>query len=160
MWDYLVVLAWLAVVFLVVGIPTLRGWEAAAIWSRPGTADAAVTVLTVVPYLGYLVLTERGTGHATWGKRRAGLVVAGADGASPETAGIVLRNLIKVLPWQLGHMAALRFAMATGPLWVAGLLNLASLTLLLLVAAPPLAGRRGVHDRAAGTTVVRRQEVT
>lgn len=146
-------LAWLLVIVVAVGLPTLLGWvDLAPIWSRPVAADLAVTVLTVVPFLVYLVRTEAGPARATWGKRRSGLVVEAADGPPAGTASIVLRNVIKVLPWQLGHMAAMRFSSGED-IALAVAFDVASLTLLALVMGPPLLGRRGLHELIAGTAV-------
>lgn len=152
-WDYLVVLAWLAVVFVAVGIPQLAGWvDLAGIWSRPAVADVAVTLLTVGPYLAYLTVTEAGPHRATWGKRRAGLVLDDSEGAG--TSGQVLaRNIVKVLPWQLGHMSAMRFATADAPTGTALVLFAASMVVLVAVMLPILVGRVGLHDRVAGTNV-------
>jgi uncharacterized RDD family membrane protein YckC len=109
-------------------------------------------VITVVPYFLYLVITESGPAHATWGKRRSHLVVECADGSPAPPSHIVVRNLVKVLPWQLGHMSALRFA--TGAqLGLAAVFFSMCLILLVGVAGPVLAGRRGLHDRIAGTSV-------
>lgn len=152
-WDYLVVLAWLLAVFVVIGLPTLLGWASPeAVWTRPVAADLAVTVLTVLPYLVYLVRTESGPAHATWGKRRGGLVVGAEGGPHVGAARATIRNVIKVLPWQFGHMAAMRFSVGVD-LGSATILNAAALILLALVMGPPLAGRRGLHDLIAGTTV-------
>lgn len=146
-------LAWLLVIVVAVGLPTLLGWvDLAPIWSRPLAADLAVTALTVVPFLVYLVRTEAGPARATWGKRRSGLVVETADGPPAGTASIVLRNMIKVLPWQLGHMAVMRFS-SGADIAPAVAFDVASLTLLALVMGPPLPGRRGLHDLIAGTAV-------
>lgn len=178
--DYVVVLTWLLVVLLVIGVPTMAGWvDLSAVWSRDWAADVAVTVLTVLPYLGYLVVTEAGPWGATWGKKLVGLAVvrrpagAGPGGATPGGAGmpatsrdrgstpkapglprILVRNLVKVLPWQLGHMSAMRFATeadAVRPdaVWLYG----ASTVVLVAVALPPLLGRPGLHDVVAGTRV-------
>jgi len=153
-WDYLVVLAWLLLVFVAVGLPGLLGWlDLDRIWSRPLTADLAVTALTVVPYYAYLVGTEAAPAHATWGKRRSGLVVTAADGSPPGGTGIAVRNLVKVLPWQFGHMAAMRFATGAGGVAPAVACWVVSVALLALVVGPALAGRRGVHDLSAGTVV-------
>lgn len=177
-WDYLVVLAWLALTFLLVGLPGILGWlDLGAVWSRPVAADAAITVLTVVPYWLYLTLTEASPAHATWGKRREGLVVVAergevtagrgeaTAGRGEATAGrgevtvgrSAVRNLVKALPWQLAHMGATRLAADAGqPLAMA--FTSTSLVLLALVAAPALAGRRGLHDVLAGTAVRPRGE--
>jgi len=147
------VLAWLLVIFVAVGLPTLLGWvDLAPIWSRPLAADLTVTALTVISFLVYLVRTEAGPARATWGKRRSGLVVEAADAPLAGTASIVLRNVIKVLPWQLGHMAAMRFS-SGADIALAVAFDVASLTLLALVMGPPLLGRRGLHDLIAGTAV-------
>jgi uncharacterized RDD family membrane protein YckC len=80
-WDYVLIVAWLTVVFVLIGIPQLIGWwDFSAIWADHLSPDVAITILAVVPYFLYLVLSEGGGPHATWGKRRAGLVVASRYG--------------------------------------------------------------------------------
>jgi uncharacterized RDD family membrane protein YckC len=153
-WDYVTVLAWLLIVFLLVGLPNLVGWiDLAPVWNRPLAADAAITLLTVVPYFVYLVLTEAGPAHATWGKRRAHLIVETVDARALAPSRVMLRNLVKVLPWQLGHMGAMRFATGAEPFALAGTFSSISLVLLLQVVGPVVVGRRGLHDVIAGTTV-------
>jgi uncharacterized RDD family membrane protein YckC len=153
-WDYLAVLAWLLVVFLVVGLPTLLGIvDLRWLWSTPARADVASAALTVIPYLLYLVGTEARPTHATLGKRRAGLAVAASDGSPPALRQIVARNVVKVLPWQLGHMAAFRLAVEVRPPAAAVAFDVLALVLLFAVAGPPLARRRGLHDVIAGTRV-------
>lgn len=152
-WDYLVVLAWLVLVFVAVGVPQLIGWiDLAGVWSRPLTADVAVTLLTVVPYLAYLVTTEAGEAHATWGKQRVGLTLD-EHGGTLTFGRVLLRNAVKVLPWQLGHMAAMRFAVTDEPTASAVLLFVGSVIVLAAVVGPVLAGRSGLHDLVAGTRV-------
>jgi uncharacterized RDD family membrane protein YckC len=152
-WDYLAILAWLAITALVLGLPNAAGWiDLEPVWSRPIAADLVLTLITVVPYFLYLVATESGPAHATWGKRRSQLIVEGTDGSPAQPRRIVVRNLVKVLPWQFGHMAAMRFV--TGEqLGLAVAFNTTSLILLIAVAGPVLVGRRGLHDRIAGTSV-------
>jgi hypothetical protein len=152
-WDHLVVLAWLRFVFVAVGVPQLLGWlDLAWVWSRPLAADVAVTLLTVAPYLAYLTLTEAGPARATWGKQRVGLSIHDPEGTL--TFGQVLvRNTVKVLPWQLGHMSAMRFAVTEEPTGSALLLFGTSMAVLAAVVLPVLLGRTGLHDRVAGTRV-------
>ena len=64
-----------------------------------------------------------------------------------------MRNIVKVLPWQFGHMSAMRFAVTDAPTGSAVLLFVASMVLLAAVALPVLVGRIGLHDRVAGTRV-------
>lgn len=154
-WDYLLILAWLVVVFLAVGLPQILGsWDLSSIWSDPVSADLAITLLTVVPYFLYLVVTETSAHHATWGKRRTGLTVTTIDETDPELGTILVRNLIKVLPWQLGHMGTMRLATSATPPPFAIWLEAGSLILLALIVVPIAFGRRGVHDLLAGTRVI------
>lgn len=146
-------LAWLSLVFVVVGLPQIVGWiDLAWVWSRPVAADVAVTSLTVVPYLAYLTVTELGPARATLGKRCVGLALHDPEG-SITFGQVLVRNTVKVLPWQFGHMAAMRFAVGDEPMGFAIPLFVASIVLLAAVVVPVLVGRIGIHDRIAGTTV-------
>ena len=153
-WDYLVILAWLVILVIVIGIPQMLGWlDLGAVWSNQVAADVAITILTVIPLWWYLVVTEAGASHASWGKRRAGLTVRGLAQEAPSRGQVVIRNLIKVLPWQFGHLAASRFAHAeTSPFAIAS--YVISMVLLAAVALPPLFRRRGIHDVVGRTTVM------
>lgn len=148
------ILAWLVVVFMTIGLPQILGWwDLSSVWSNPWAADVAITVLTVLPWLVYLVWTEAGSQHGTWGKRRAGLAVTNRQGDHPETSAVIVRNVIKVLPWQLGHMGTMRLATAGSPPPFAIWLESGSLVLLALIVVPIVFGKRGVHDVVAGTRV-------
>lgn len=70
----------------------------------------------------------------------------------------MIRNLVKVLPWQLGHMDTMRLATSSEPTTTAISLEVASLALLVLVVGPILSRRRGLHDLLAGTRVASVQE--
>ncbi len=155
LWDYLVVLGLLAAVFVVVGVPASLGWLHLG-WMRddPVLTDVFITLLTVVPFLAYLAGTESGTNHATWGKRREQLAVFAPDHGLPGGGAILIRNLIKLLPWQFGHMGALRVAASKAPSPGAVVFLVMSLAMLVAVAGPPLLGRRGIHDVVAGTVVL------
>ena len=151
--DYLLILAWLVVIAVVVGLPSLSGWfNVDRVWADRASTDIAITLLTVVPLFIYLTLTESGSTHSTYGKRRGGIEVTRSDGSEVGSARVAVRNLVKVLPWQLGHMGSVR--LATGEAEGLGMaLNVAALMLVAAVAVPPIAGRRGLHDVTAGTTV-------
>ncbi len=71
-------------------------------------------------------------------------------GSALSTGRVALRNLVKVLPWQFGHMAVTRFPVDEQlGMTVTGV----ALASLVAVAGPPLVRRRGVHDVVAGTVV-------
>ena len=153
-WDYLIILGWLLLVFLIVGLPQLLGWiDLAPVWTNQSTADIGITILTVLPYFAYLFLTESKEPHATWGKRKAGLAVRGRDDAPPKGGAVFVRNLVKVMPWQLGHMGTMRLVATSEVTTTAIALQTGSLTLLVLIVVPILLRRRGIHEVLAKTQV-------
>lgn len=151
----------------------------------PLVVDVGAFAATVLPVWVYLTATEAGRRHATWGKRRAGLrVVAAGDGGpgvAPEAAplGVVwvaVRNAVKLLPWQLAHIAVARILLEAGGSTDAGtdggmdaglepgtaavvgvtytLSLVIPLVSIVMAWRDPL--RRALHDGVAGTRVVRR----
>jgi uncharacterized RDD family membrane protein YckC len=102
---------------------------------------------------------ETGPRGATPGKRlvRLGLVDARTR-ASPTPRQSLVRNVIKIaVPWELGHTVALGFANVGSQLpiwlWVLTAITygwvLGNVVLLVLPSGKP------VHDRLAGTVIVR-----
>lgn len=158
-WDYLAIATWLLALLIGFGSATALGRiNLRGLASRRGAGDVFVALTTVVPYLVYLVRTEAAPAHATWGKRRNGLTVVCVTGAPPGMRDVLLRNIVKVAPWQLGHMAALRFIHAGDePPASTVSCSVLSMALLVAVAGPPLIHRRGLHDLLAGTAAVARQ---
>ena len=158
-WDYLLILGWLLLVFLFVGLPQILGWiDLTPVWTDQSSADVGITILTVLPYFAYLYLTELKRPHATWGKRKAGIAVAGRDDAPPRGGSVLIRNLVKVMPWQLGHMGTMRLATSSEVTTTAIALEVSSLILLALIVVPIFLRRRGVHDLVAGTQVTTTRE--
>lgn len=153
-WDYLVIVVWLALlaaVFVPLYLAGVRVFDGLGMVS----SDLLITVLTVLPTGAYLTIGEAGRRQATWGKRRAGLAVVTASGKRPGALRIVMRNVVKLLPWQCGHMAVSRLAGG----------HEVSAAILLLVAAYALAGasialllvrrdRAALHDVVVATRVV------
>jgi len=153
-WDYLVVVAWIAV---------LSGLGAGVRATLPGGAtiglagtDALAFVCSVLPVWLYLAVTEGGARQASWGKRRAGLRVVGPGGSRPGPGRIAVRETVKLLPWQLAHLAVARLLLGEGAPVLIG--TTYALSLLLPLVSVCLAWRdplhRGLHDLVAGTRVV------
>lgn len=117
--------------------------------------DVGVFLATVLPTGAYLGITEA-TGQATLGKRLQGLRVVNREGAPPDPTRIALRTLIKLLPWQLGHVAVGRMILGVRQPWVVWPCYVASLTgpaVSVSLALRDPAGR-ALHDRIAGTRVI------
>jgi uncharacterized RDD family membrane protein YckC len=157
-WDYLGIAGWL-VLLTAVGAAG-RGVTGAGTGPLPvATTDAVAFALTVLPVWAYLTAAEAGPAGAGWGKRRVGLrVVQQEGGRRPGWGRAALRNAVKLLPWQLAHVAVVRLALRPDqPVSLAVTCSLV-LALVLPVASLAVAVRdpahRALHDVVAGTRVV------
>lgn len=153
--DYGVILVWLALLFLVAVsglfvIDTPDVWTSSRRWISQGQAFLLLTL----PVLLYFILFEAFGRKATLGKRMMGLQVIGS------LRQIILRNVIKFLPWELAHMAiwhGMPVPAASEPT-MAGLigmvisLGLAGLYILTLF----IRSGRTPYDRISGTQVIRK----
>lgn len=156
--DLLAIWAWLAAIAALSRIPALRRTGYAALFRRRATADAAQFITGVLPAVLYLAAGEAGGAHASRGKRSAGLVVLGPNQTWPGRRRVLARTAVKLLPWQLAHLAvnrAVGVGVARAPkLAAAGF----GLSLALAGASVGLAmsrsDGRALHDLVAGTHVV------
>lgn len=158
--DLLVIAGWIGGLTLV-GSAVRLVLPLAAAPAAPPTSmlgvDLAVFAATVAPVGIYLTVTEAGRRQSSWGKRRVGLRVVATDGTRAGPGRIAVRNAVKLLPWQLAHIAVARLILGVDDpitIWTAY-----PLSLLIPVVSIWLAlrdpHRRALHDRIAGTRVVR-----
>jgi uncharacterized RDD family membrane protein YckC len=156
--DLLAIWAWLAAVAALSRLPVLRRTGYAALFRRPATADAAQFVTGVLPVVLYLAAGEAGGAHATRGKRAAGLAVLGPNGTWPGRRRVLARTAVKLLPWQLAHLAVNRAAgvgVARSPKLAAAGFGLAlAMTGTSVAVALSRPDGRALHDLAAGTRVI------
>ena len=117
-------------------------------WPAPAV-HAWVTATATLPAYLYFVVTTRLFG-ATFGKSLLKLTVTRAQSESrPALAAVLLRYLLVIAPFELNHAA-----MIHGAWWA----FIAVYLLVGLLGASMLFHHegRGLHDRIAGTRVVRR----
>lgn len=163
--DYLVILGWMAVLalasltyYLIHGdVPDYLGMLG------PYGAQAAAFGALTLPVLIYHFATEAGARHATWGKRRLGLAVRDVAGGAPRDSQVLLRTVIKFLPWETAHffLWQLQWRLSepggngTVPWWISAGMAITTLAPFAYVATAALTKlRRGPHDLLAGTRVV------
>lgn len=162
--DYALILAWMAVL----AVATLIAWAItgrATNWLDLGVGGAQLLgfALLVLPVGIYLFASEASPKHATLGKRAMGLrVVDNLTGDSPSWWRVVVRTVVKLLPWEFAHffvwhtVAAASSGTTVFPAWVLAGLIVADLLPLVYVAFVLFQrDRRGPHDLAAGTRVIR-----
>lgn len=152
--DYLVIVAWLLVLTglsLIVQplLPPATGPQDVYL------TDLTVFAMTVFPVWLYLTLTEASAAAGTLGKHLAGLRVRSADSGRAGFARAAARNAIKLLPWQLGHVAVARFILGV-QFELAIVVDVVAVLLAVatMVVAVRDPGRRALHDLIAGTRVI------
>lgn len=118
--------------------------------------DLGVFAATVLPAGLYLALGEAAPRQASWGKRWAGLQVVDRYGHPPGSGRVMVRTAVKLLPWQLAHLAVARLILGVDQPATVGITYAASVA--VPVASIGLAitdpARRALHDRLAGTCVI------
>ena len=109
------------------------------------------------PAWAYFVATDRLGGGRSIGKRVMGLATRGMDGEPPGWTAAFVRTALKLLPWELVHLAF--FAMSesferVGPIQLVVAGSSYALMAAYLVAALMTGGTRSVPDLVAGSRVV------
>jgi uncharacterized RDD family membrane protein YckC len=109
-----------------------------------------------LPVWLYFIVSDASAPGATIGKRVLGIKVSPMNGARLSWRQALLRTTVKLLPWELVHVAV--FALSTDltqfrPVQMVGvaLANLLIVVYLLLVGLSR--GQRSMHDYVAGTLV-------
>jgi uncharacterized RDD family membrane protein YckC len=160
--DYGLILGWMVIIAAVsAGIAVATGGYAN--WLAWGTTVAQLLgfAVLVLPVGIYLFVTESSARQATIGKRVLRLRVVARDGSRAPAWRILVRTVVKLLPWEIAHFFVWHtVAAASGggvfPPWlIIGLViaDVLPIAYVLTVAIEP--ERRGPHDLVAGTRVVR-----
>jgi uncharacterized RDD family membrane protein YckC len=154
--DYLLILGYMAVLFavnLLIYLVFLGGIPA---YDELGMNLISLTL--IVPVILYSILAESGRRHATFGKAKAKLTVVSSAAGPIRLWQIILRNLVKFLPWQLAHIAifhSMALQWEFSPLWT-GVMVCVELLPFLWVGLLFRKDRRGIHDLLAKTRVTER----
>lgn len=167
MLDYLVILAWMALVGLIGFMASLamNGYpDYLGMFGPVGTQMIFFFVLTF-PVGMYMYLSESRYLYATLGKRKVGIQVVGSEGSLASKKSILVRTIVKLLPWEIAHtcMWQMQYVFYTAgydaevPAWIMIGLSLSMLLVGVYIAMIVLRlDRRGPHDILAGTQVVAR----
>jgi uncharacterized RDD family membrane protein YckC len=116
-------------------------------------------VTLTVPIGVYLFLTESGKRHATFGKRAMKLVVASVKAKNVTKKQILIRTIVKLLPWEIAHTFVWQVTYytqqgGTPPLWVMAGLTVSNVLPVVYVAIVLFRKDHcGPHDLTAGTIV-------
>ncbi|MEO8262283.1 MAG: RDD family protein [Pseudolysinimonas sp.] len=160
--DYALILGWMAVVAGASALIALvsGGYADWLAWGV-GVAELLGFVVLVLPVGVYLFASESSRRQATLGKRALRLRVVRVDGSRPGAARILVRTLVKLLPWEIAHFFVWhtvdvfsRGATEFPPWLLAGLIVADVLPVAYVLIVAVQRERRGPHDLIAGTRVV------
>jgi uncharacterized RDD family membrane protein YckC len=128
---------------------------------RPTTGAGiwlASLVTISLPTWAYFTLSDASTTGATLGKRALGVRASFVNGRRITIGSAFVRTVIKLVPWELTHVALFGISVELGifsGLQIGLLWLVYALLALYLVVALRTAGERSVHDLVAGTAVRR-----
>ncbi len=109
-------------------------------------------LLLTLPVFLYFYLSEKGTRHATLGKRIMKLKVTSAG-------NILVRNFIKFLPWEIAHIGVHQIVFYDQqqleiPIWIWSLLIIPQMVVAIYFTSILLSyGRRSIYDNLAKTQI-------
>lgn len=152
--DYLIIIGYAFILFGVSSFIYFAVSDGIPDFSELGMNLVSLSLM--LPVLLFHIIMEAGIKHATPGKRKMKIQVASIKPGPVRLRQVVIRNIIKFLPWQLAHMVifhalTLRWELTT--IWI--------IVLIIINILPFLCAgflfrkdRRGLHDFMAGTSVI------
>jgi uncharacterized RDD family membrane protein YckC len=119
----------------------------------PIAAQFIAFALMILPVFVYFVITESGKARASIGKRKAKIHIQYQRG---EITSALLRNLIKLLPWQCAHMAVIEgvYQEYTSPFVIIFYILSVVLSMVYVLLAVFRKDHKSVPDLVAHTVVL------
>jgi uncharacterized RDD family membrane protein YckC len=151
--DWLVILLWGGVVFGAVMVATGGSPPRP---SGPWQAQALGFLSMTLPVTLYFAICESSAMRASLGKRLLGLMVSKTTGERLPFGAALVRNAVKFIPWECGHIVAQQGAFSGGdafPAWLWGPAIISFVGPVWWIAALIVTGRTP-YDRWTGSHVV------
>jgi uncharacterized RDD family membrane protein YckC len=109
LWDYVIILGY---ILLLIGVSFLaRPLVIPLFTTNPLLAEFTGFLFLTLPVYLYFALCEGSKSHATWGKRKMGIVVAGIYGQPVGLVSSLFRSALKFFPWELAHFTIWHMAL-------------------------------------------------
>jgi uncharacterized RDD family membrane protein YckC len=122
------------------------------------TAHLIGFVTLILPVLVYFIVSELGVSSNTLGKRIVGLKVASMDNKKLTIKQVIMRNIIKFLPWEYAHILVYILILvpkaADSQLLIIGLIIANIIPLVYLALIVFRKDHRGPHELVSRTIVV------
>ncbi len=152
--DYLTIAAWgviLLAINMFIFVALLDGFPA---FDEFGMNLISLTM--ILPVFLFSTIMEAGEKHATIGKRKMKIEVSSVR-SKTIVWQVIIRNIIKFLPWQFAHMMIFRgfaFNWALPPFWMAMLILADILPFIWIAVVLIRKDHRGIPDLISKTVVV------
>jgi uncharacterized RDD family membrane protein YckC len=154
LWDYLIISGYL---ILLVGISfPAKSLMTPLFTTSPLLAEFTGFLLITLPVYLYFALSEGSKSHATWGKRKMGIMVTSLHGQRIGLGRSLLRSAIKFIPWELAHFTVWHIVIPSGyPDYIINSLFAAVYVLIFIYLISPYISKTKltVYDYIAGTDI-------
>lgn len=152
--DWLILALWAGLIFGI--IMFWHEWNPPS-FSSPWQGQAVSFLAMTLPFILYFASCESSSHRSSIGKRIVGLEVSKRSGERLSFSSSLLRNAIKFVPWEFGHLMAHHAAFveeSASSYWIWGPAMVAMLGLLWWLAALFFSGETP-YDRWVGAHVTR-----
>lgn len=128
------------------------------LFSKPWQVYCWNLVTVSLPVWLYFILLEKSARQATWGKRIMGLSVVSNREERIGSAQSFTRTLLRLLPWEITHIALTDFYFNPEPVINTGLYTANIIIIFYVIVFIASKGTLSFHDMLSKTTVVRKMK--
>lgn len=154
LWDYVIISGY---IILLIGVSFLiRPLLTPLFTTNPLTAEVTGFLFITLPVYLYFAVCEGAASHATWGKRKVGVMVTGINGQSIGLGSSLFRSALKFFPWELAHFTIWHMVIPSdySESFVNSLLTVVYVLVLIYLISPLWSkNKQTMYDLAAGTVI-------
>jgi uncharacterized RDD family membrane protein YckC len=154
LWDYVIIAGY---IILLIGVSyPIRPWLTPLFTTNPLSAEITGFLFITLPVYLYFAVCEGSKSHATWGKRKVGVMVIGINGQSIRLGSSLFRSALKFVPWELAHFTIWHMVIPSNypESLVYSLLAVVYVLVLIYLISPLWSkNKQTVYDFISGTVV-------
>ncbi|MFC3846839.1 RDD family protein [Paenibacillus sp. MAH-36] len=154
LWDYVIIAGY---IILLIGVSFfIRPLLIPLFTTNPLLAEINGFLFITLPVYLYFAICEGSKSHATWGKRKMGVVVTGINGHSIGLGSSLFRSALKFVPWELSHFTIWHMVIPSkypNSLIYSLLATVYCLALIYLISPLWSKNKQTIYDFIAGTVI-------
>lgn len=154
LWDYVIIAGY--IILLICVSFFIRPLLIPFFTTNPFLAEITGFLFITLPVYLYFALCEGSKSHATWGKRKMGVVVTGIHGQSIGLGSSFFRSALKFVPWELAHFTIWHMVIPSeypDSLVYSLLATVYGLVIIYLISPLWNKNKQTVYDFIAGTVI-------